>query len=191
MSKVAVTLDVGMRHWKIENGDRTPVLRPELVERPRHRPNYIGSMYLNKLIQPKSLRERIRLAVRALTPWAEYFDAIAFSGMSGALIGPPVALRMGKEIIMVRKGATLPSGNISKRSTNAHSSHIIEGDCAARSYIILDDFMDSGKTREHITARIAERMPDADYLGLLQVNYLCSCTLDDFERRGTPYPLTQ
>ena len=43
-------------------------------------------------------------------------DAIAFRGMSGALVGPMVALELGKEFIMVRK-----------RNANSHSSYMVEG----------------------------------------------------------------
>jgi adenine/guanine phosphoribosyltransferase-like PRPP-binding protein len=174
------------KRWQRENGcNVTPVLRPELVVAPKHKPSYIGSMYLSKLTRTKNLRERIQLAVRALKEWDQHFDAVAFSGMSGALIAPGVALRMNKEMIMVRKPAALSNRR------DSHSDHWVEGDIAARSYIIVDDFIDSGKTRDYIRRKISEVGCDANFVGVLQVNHLDSMTLDDFERRGTPYPLAQ
>jgi hypothetical protein len=173
------------KRWKRENGSNvTPVLRPELVVVSKHKPNYVGSMYLHKFTRTKNLRERVQLAVRALKDWDQHFDAIAFSGMSGALIAPCVALRMNKEMIVVRK----PTATGARDS---HSDHWIEGDIAARNYIIVDDFIDSGRTRDYIRGKIRESNPEANFLGVLQVNHLDSLTLDDFERRGTPYPLAQ
>jgi adenine/guanine phosphoribosyltransferase-like PRPP-binding protein len=173
------------KRWKRENGRNvTPVLRPELVVVSKHKPNYVGSMYLHKFTRTKNLRERVQLAVRALKDWDQHFDAIAFSGMSGALIAPCVSLRMNKEMIMVRK----PTATGRRGS---HSDHCIEGDIAARNYIIVDDFIDSGRTRDYIRGKIRESNPEANFLGVLQVGQLDGLTLDDFERRGTPYPLAQ
>lgn len=171
--------------WQKENGSNVrPVFRPELVVNSKHKPNYVGAMYLSKFTRTKNLRERIQLAVRALRAWDQHFDAIAFSGMSGALIGPGVALRMNKEMIMVRK----PTATGARDS---HSDHWVEGDTAAGNYIIVDDFIDSGKTRDYIKHKLEEASPGINCLGVLQVNHLDSVTLDDFERRGTPYPLAQ
>ena len=173
------------KRWKLENGSHaTPVLRPELVVVSKHKPNYVGSMYLHKFTRTKNLRERVQLAVRALKDWDQHFDAIAFSGMSGALIAPCVALRMNKEMIMVRK----PTATGARDS---HSDHWIEGDIAARNYIIVDDFIESGRTRDYIIRKLEEASPGINCLGVLQVNHLDGLTLDDFERRGTPYPLAQ
>lgn len=183
MNQVSLSIDQLNRRWELENSSARPVLRPELVSRRKHKPDYIGSMYLHRFTNPVLLRERIALAIQALQPWKRLFDAIAYSGMSGALIGPPVALAMNKEMIMVRKKL----GN----QRTSHSSHMIEGDSAARTYIILDDFIDSGKTRNHIKSIIRDKMPDAEYLGTLQVNHLEAETLRDFERRAVPYPLSQ
>lgn len=172
------------QQWQRENQNQEPVLRPQLVERGKHKPNYAGSMYLSKLTRTKSLRERISLAVQALEPWGDWYDAIAFCGMSGALIAPAVAVRLNKEMIMVRKSRKDADGL-------SHSLHIIEGDVAARNYIIVDDFIDTGKTRDYIKRTLAAKCPGINCLGVLQVNHLDSITLDDFERRGVPYPLAQ
>jgi adenine/guanine phosphoribosyltransferase-like PRPP-binding protein len=62
------------------------------------------------------------------------FEAIAFRGLSGALIAPAVAYKLGKPLLPVRKGE------------DTHSSHYTEWGSDHRSFIILDDFISGGGT---------------------------------------------
>ncbi len=86
------------------------------------------------------------------------FDAIAFTGSSGALIAPMLALRLGKGLILIRKGGP--------RSNKSHSVSVVEGMLGAKRYIIVDDFICSGRTiitiaqkiRKYLPARIAKPM---------------------------------
>jgi adenine/guanine phosphoribosyltransferase-like PRPP-binding protein len=95
------------------------------------------------------------------------FDAVAFRGMSGALIGPPVAVRMNKSMIMVRKD-----------NDRSHSSHLVEGDRSVKRYIILDDFQSTGTTGAVIVRAVKEFQPKARCLGLLAVQRLDLQKLD-------------
>lgn len=119
-------------------------------------PHYRGANYLRRLLEPKLLKESVAECIRVLKPYVNDFDTIAFTGMSGALIGPPLALALGKDLIMVRKP-----------SSSSHSSYLVEGDYAARSYIIADDFMASGATERRVYRAIKEAIPEAKYIGFL------------------------
>lgn len=90
------------------------------------------------------------------------FDSIACSGISGLLFAPPVARKLKKSLIIVRK------------RKGDHSHTLVEGDRAVKSYIILDDIVSSGATIERILGRIEEESPDARCLGFLGYSRLLS-----------------
>lgn len=73
------------------------------------------------------------------------FDAIAFRGMSGALIAPAVAARMHKGVLCIRK------------MDDTHA-----GECEGLliddlHYVILDDFISSGRTLGKIVKAVNRR----------------------------------
>jgi adenine/guanine phosphoribosyltransferase-like PRPP-binding protein len=70
-----------------------------------------------------------------LEPHKDRFDAIAFRGMSGAMVAPAVAIKLGKPFILVRK-----------RGDGSHSEHQVEGAVGCSRYIIVDDLIASGET---------------------------------------------
>lgn len=72
------------------------------------------------------------------------FEAIAYRGNSGALVAPAVAARMGKRLIMSRKPGE-----------NSHSSSHIEGPKWALRYVIVDDFVSTGRTINTIVDDVA------------------------------------
>jgi hypothetical protein len=88
------------------------------------------------------------------------FDAIAFSGLSGALFAPMVAMAMDKTLLAVRKGEP------------CHSSRQVEGDYNARRYVILDDFIAMGSTVQHIIEEIRDSVPGAVCIGILEYCYI-------------------
>lgn len=94
----------------------------------------ITTTYLHGCFTGKQLMKHINGVVKALQPYCNKFDSIAFRGMSGALVGPAVAATLDKEMIMVRKPKT------------SHSIHVVEGFIASQSYVIVDDFVSSGAT---------------------------------------------
>lgn len=67
------------------------------------------------------------------------FDAIVFTGNSGALVASPLAMALNKKLILIRKGEEILS-----------HGELIEGSISGR-YIILDDFIASGKTIDRVT----------------------------------------
>lgn len=76
---------------------------------------------------------------------ADQFDAVAFCGMSGALVAPSVADALDKHLIMVRK----------KDDGSRHSSYAVEGELTGR-YLILDDFISMGTTVKYMLTEIAK-----------------------------------
>lgn len=70
------------------------------------------------------------------------FTHIAVMGLSGMLVGPQLALLMGKEIIVVRKTQT------------EHSMYSVEFDDSVEGYIIIDDLIESGATIKNIKKAI-------------------------------------
>ena len=86
------------------------------------------------------------------------FDAIAFCGMSGALIAPSLAASLKREIIMVRK----------EDDCNNHSPYRVEGYVSAQTYIFVDDFVGTGSTFEHVLTQIQGFAPHARCLGYYQ-----------------------
>lgn len=126
-------------------------------------PEYKTCLHLEKMLDTEKLKMTIEKCIRVLTKQKgnmAVFDAIAFSGMSGALIAPSIAMRMNKSLIMVRKP-----------SDNTHSQFRIEGDKSARRYIVLDDFISLGKTVRRIVEGVQTFCRETPYcVGVLQAN---------------------
>lgn len=72
------------------------------------------------------------------------FDAVAFTGMSGALIAPDIADKLKKQLILVRK------------KDKKHSCYDVEGYYGGSKYIIIDDGISSGDTIKYIKKQIKE-----------------------------------
>lgn len=92
----------------------------------------------------------IERAISLLASRSGSFDAIAFRGMSGAMVAPVVAARLNKTLIMVRKDGD-----------GSHSPQRVEGDCEAARYIILDDLISRGDTVRTIQKTIHDKFNPA------------------------------
>lgn len=92
----------------------------------------------------KTTIERVAEAMQTLVT-SVGFDAIAFTGSSGACIAYPVSYITGIPLIYVRKDG---------ESTHGEP---IEAEGDFNKYIILDDFVCSGSTIEHVYKRLDER----------------------------------
>lgn len=120
----------------------------------------ITSEYLHDILDVHSLKRIISRTTTHLKPFAKDFQAIAFRGMSGAIVAPTVACRLNKEIIVVRK-----------KGLNAHSSLIVEGSRNIKNYIIIDDFVCEGATVVSIQEEIKKFCPKAKCIGLYMYMY--------------------
>lgn len=85
------------------------------------------------------LREGVSEGVSLLR--RKNFDSIVFQGVSGVLIAAPLAVRLKKNLIVVRK------------HQDCHSQHAIEGK-NPKNYIIVDDFISSGRTVKVILSKM-------------------------------------
>lgn len=93
-------------------------------------------------VKPDRQKEYVERCVKRLQ--GVQFDAIAFTGMSGATVAPVVAFEMGKSMIPVRKrdnahepnGAVVPVGNYR--------------------YVIVDDMSATGDTIRQIMRSVSD-----------------------------------
>lgn len=104
----------------------------------------VHTSYLHAGLDIRWRKQVIEKSVRWLRKRSADFDAIAFCGVSGALIAPCLADALEKPLILVRK----------ESDGNRHSDRIVEGDFRRR-YIIVDDFTASGTTVRHVIDSIA------------------------------------
>lgn len=125
-----------------------------------------------KFLDVAELPTYIAYAVQALR--RKRFDSLAFRGMSGAIIAAPVAIALGKNLIMVRKP-----------EETTHSDFPVEGNQSSKKYIIIDDFVSSGHTCKAIIEAVHEFAPQAKCLGALPVQHISPIRL----KNGLPYPL--
>lgn len=129
-----------------------------MARKRKHNPTYVHDSYFSN-INTKNIVERVAQAKKLLRKLD--FDAIAFTGMSGALLAPPLAVAMGKSLILVRKLAEIG---------RTHSCHKVVGDAGALKYIIVDDFQDTGKTTRRIKDKVKEFAPKAECLGVHEMH---------------------
>lgn len=135
----------------------------------------IQTDYLRWFLSPDKLQASIDASVRILRKYE--FDAIAFCGMSGALIAPAIALEMNKEMLMVRKKRYSDNGVV---RNDHHSCYRVEGDMNARNFVIVDDFIASGETVLHILAQIKDNLFNpCNCLGVLEVNRIMDKRSED------------
>jgi adenine/guanine phosphoribosyltransferase-like PRPP-binding protein len=87
------------------------------------------------------------------------FDAIAFTGTSGAALAFILSHWMNVPLICVRK-------------TNDGSHYpgymgLLEGFTGTKRYMIVDDFISSGRTIDKIRDEIAKKLPQAQCIGIV------------------------
>lgn len=101
-------------------------------------------------------------------------NAVAFTGLSGALVAPLVAARLRLPMVAVRKGE------------KNHSNFTVESSLsydAALNYIVVDDLISSGETLRRIVEEVSKRNEGSTCLGVfcyLQRLY------DNHEGNGNP-----
>lgn len=128
-------------------------------ERPLPESTDVFASHIDFAIDVRLLHTSVDAAVEVLKHFE--FDALAFRGMSGALIAPAIAMRLNKSLILVRKD-----------EDNTHSNQSVEGDRTARTYIIIDDFQATGDTARKIIKGVRGFAPKAVFMGFLAVRRL-------------------
>lgn len=89
------------------------------------------------------LAEIVAAAVGSIRPVCNAFDYIAVTGMSGVMVGAPIAVQIDKPIVLVRKD-----------SDKSHSSRAISGDARGK-YLFVDDFISTGATVRRLIDALA------------------------------------
>ncbi len=120
---------------------------------------YTHADWLKIPLRPHLLRREITKAAKFLKANGIEFDAIAFRGLSGALLAAPLAARLKKELILVRKD-----------EDKTHSAFRVEGFRATKRYIIADDLISTGATCQAITEAIKNFAYHAVCVGALVFN---------------------
>ena len=103
----------------------------------------IYTNYLGKAVDVTRRANTIKQLVRIIRKSKVQFDCIAFTGVSGALIAPAVADKLGKGIIVVRKA-----------KDNSHHRVDAEVEVGGKTYIIIDDLICSGETITNIVGKL-------------------------------------
>lgn len=108
----------------------------------------MATKYLDETLELPTLSMNVDRVVWFIRAKKLEFDSIAFSGMSGAIVAPLVAMELNKPIILIRRS-----------TQHTHSGRHIEYSDSiqkekCKSYIIIDDFIASGDTVKRIKRRM-------------------------------------
>jgi len=111
---------------------------------------------------PQTVERSIKLAHRIMR--RHPFDSIAFCGTSGKAMGFILAHQL-----------RLPMVHIRKENENSHylqwhslmPNRLFEGNMNVRRYLLVDDFVASGKTVWHVYQTIHAAAPEAECVALL------------------------
>lgn len=124
-------------------------------------------MYLNNLFDANSRKCIINRSVSKINKLGLDFDTVVFTGNSGALIVPEIAIALNKPFTLVRK------------ETNSHSCFIVEGFVKFKKYLIIDDFVESGNTARRIIDEINTKLlPGKKCIGVFTYNSPANYSLD-------------
>jgi adenine/guanine phosphoribosyltransferase-like PRPP-binding protein len=97
----------------------------------------------------------VRAAVMDIGPYRQRFDFIAVTGMSGVLIGAPVAIALDIPLVVVRK----------KGDTSHSWRPLINGTDADGKYLFLDDFISVGNTFRRLVNVLSAHDSNPEYAG--------------------------
>jgi len=118
------------------------------------------------VFEVKEFTKVVDRAARALKAFSKKnpFDAIAFTGNSGAAMAYPLSYKLKVPLICIRK-----------RPSDSHSSLKLEGCVSAKRYVIVDDFIESGSTMKKIQRVIKQELEDAKLVGIFLYDPTCRC----------------
>jgi len=85
----------------------------------------------------------VRKCTARLRVHLSQFDSIAVSGMSGVVVGSPVALRLAIPLVIIRKPAD-----------RHHNGETVVNEHRAGRWLFVDDFIASGATWERVRAAL-------------------------------------
>ena len=108
---------------------------------------FIRTDYLSRVYHPDQFQKTIDKLVKKVSEFKRKipFEAIAFTGTSGAAVAYAVSYKLKIPLICLRK-----------RRDASHYYGLVEGAVAVESYIIIDDFIASGKTINKIISTLSK-----------------------------------
>ena len=116
-----------------------------------------GATHVSYLTNAMQNRDKhIRIAVNRLNKLRRKgldFDAIAFTGLSGCLMGAAIADRLGVGMMAVRKP-----------KESCHSTWTSERTPGCSTYIIIDDVVATGETIKHVMSELCSDQCKGIYL---------------------------
>lgn len=107
--------------------------------------------WLRPILKPGGLAEIVKKVETVLQ--SIEFDAIAFTGLSGAVLSSIIAMRMNKLLYCVRK-----------EHESRHSGQVVEGPSTGLRYVIIDDLICTGTTIRRIIKLVSEHTIDTAQL---------------------------
>lgn len=100
------------------------------------------------------LAPTVSIAAATLRPHKRKFDCIVVTGMSGVIVGVPLALRLRKPVCVLRK-----------RKDGSHQSGLwINLDKLSGRALWVDDFVDGGYTMERVEKAV-EKLSGVEIVG--------------------------
>ena len=123
----------------------------------------IRSSYMGAVFEPEQFSATVEKTIKAaeLLRQEVRFDTIAFSGVSGSAMGFILGHWLSVPLICVRKM------NDGSHFQGFQGVRCVEGNLSARRYMIVDDFISSGKTVNYIIDSISEQIPSARCVAML------------------------
>ena len=121
--------------------------------------NRAVSPYLSSQLKPNLAKKTVRKVIAEIRRQKLEFDTIVFSGYSGSLIAPAVAMLLDKSMAFVRR-----------ETHHNHSGQKLETSGATlESFIIIDDIVERGNTIKRIIKRIQDTIgySDAKCVGVI------------------------
>jgi len=129
----------------------------------------IKTDYLRKVFDPKKYSWTLKEAQIALRSFSKRhpFDAIAFTGVSGASLAFPLSLTLNKPLICIRKD---DNSHYFRDHFEVKDLQValgrVEGCINPQNYIIVDDCVHHGWTLKRIVEQVGKVAPNAKLVGI-------------------------
>lgn len=141
----------------------------------------IQTSYMENVYKVEAFTQIVQKATQVLRRFKKKhpFDAIAFRGHSGAALAYPLSLKLKVPLICIRKGSS-------------HTDMKLEGVANARTYLIVDDFIDKGNTIKKIKQEVNRNrywdQKKPELVGILLYADYCGCGKCEMDKHhlGTP-----
>lgn len=140
---------------------------------------YHACAHLWDALNPVELENRAAVAAKVLKRFQ--YDAIAVRGASGLLYGAAVALATKKPLVVVRKPCERKGG---MANGEAYTVYDVEYTCDLHRYVIVDDFISSGRTVRAIRDAIEKAAPSASCIGMISMNRMS----EEYKRKRLTLP---